>query len=270
MSIDSSFRRLTGVEPSGSVLELVAPGFPPPVHVAEANLFCRQAAMPGHDQDRLEKGHIVVIGCGGLGSWIALGLARMGVRELTLVDPDRFDRTNSPRQLVYSADLGQPKAHAVARNVLNHMTNPGRVRGLAFALNKASDRLDSSVAGIVVGVDNNAARLGASAWALSRGIPAVFAMLSRDGLRAHIFLQRHGGPCLSCVLPNLDLESSAPCAAASIASCSLAAGHAVHLIAAAVMGDVSAPLWRETSLDGSTEHASSPGRRPGCRHCGGQ
>jgi molybdopterin/thiamine biosynthesis adenylyltransferase len=270
MSIDSRFSHCAAIEPSDAALELVAPGFPPPAHIAEADLFARQTAMAGHDQKRLEAAHIAVIGCGGLGSWIALGLARMGVRELTLVDPDRFDRTNAPRQLVCSGDLGQPKAHAVARNVLIHMTNLGRVRGLALSLDEASNRLDPSVSGIVVGVDNNGARLAASSLGLRRQIPVVFTMLSRDGLRAQIFLQRLGGPCLSCVLPNLDAESSAPCAAASIASCGLAAAHAVHLVAAGVMGLASVPTWRETSLDGSTERASNPNRRLGCQQCGGQ
>ena len=78
MSIDSRFSRFTAIEPSDAVLELVAPGFPPPAHVAEADLFCRQTAMPGHDQERLEAAHIAVIGCGGLGSWIALGLGSHG------------------------------------------------------------------------------------------------------------------------------------------------------------------------------------------------
>ena len=256
------------IEPPDSVLNLVAAGFPSPAHRAEADLFCRQAAMPGHDQERLEAAHIAVIGCGGLGSWIALGLARMGVRELTLVDPDRFDRTNAPRQLVCSEDLGQPKAHAVARNVLAHVTNPGRVHGVLCAFDEASNCLRSSVAGIVVGVDNNGARLAASTLGLRRRIPVVFSMLSRDGLRAQIFLQRLGGPCLWCVLPNLDAESGAPCAAASIGSCFLAAAHALYLVAAGVMGIASVPTWRETSLDGSTERASSPCRRPGCRRCG--
>lgn len=270
MSIDSRSSGFAVVERSDAKADLAAPGFPPPVHIAEAELFCRQAAMPGHDQERLEAAHIAVIGCGGLGSWIALGLARMGVRELTLVDPDRFDRTNAPRQLVFSGDLGREKADAVARNVLAHMTNRGRVRGEAWAFDETSERLDQSVSGLVVGIDNNGARLAASSLGLHRQIPVVFAMLSRDGLRAQIFLQRPGGPCLSCVLPNLDAESSAPCAAASIASCALATAHAVHLLASAIMGNLSVPAWRETSLDGSTERATDPRRRRGCWRCGHQ
>src|SRR5437773_2351271 len=86
MFIGSRFRRFIGTASSDPVLlELIAPGFPPPAHEAEPDLFCRQAAMAGHEQERLEAAHIAVIGCGGLGSWIALGLARMGIRELTLV-----------------------------------------------------------------------------------------------------------------------------------------------------------------------------------------
>src|SRR5437870_4131692 len=97
MSTDSSFLE----KPDAGILELRAPGFPGPQHPAEADLFCRQEAMPGHDQTRIANAHVAVVGCGGLGSWIALALARLGVSQLTLIDPDRFDRTNAPRQLMF-------------------------------------------------------------------------------------------------------------------------------------------------------------------------
>lgn len=266
MSIDLGSEGYSVLESSVMALELTTAGFPPPAHIAEADLFCRQAAIPGHCQERLEAAHLAIIGCGGLGSWIALGLARMGVRELTLVDPDRFDRTNAPRQMMVPGDLCRPKAHQVARHVVTHMTNAGRVHGLAMPFEEAVDCFDGSVSGLVVGVDNNRARLASASFGLRRAIPVVFAMLSRDGLRAQIFLQQTNGPCLSCVLPNLDVESAAPCAAASMASCGLAASHAVHLAVNAAMG-ARVPTWRETSLDGSTERAASPHHRSGCRYC---
>ena len=118
MSIDSRFLSVDPAASSPPNLELIAPGFPPPVHIAEPDLFCRQAAMPGYDQERLGAAHIAVVGSGGLGSWIGLCLVRMGVRTITIRDPDHFDRTNAPRQLVFPGDLGRPKAHAVARNLV--------------------------------------------------------------------------------------------------------------------------------------------------------
>lgn len=261
MSIDSLFV-------SNPAPETVrAEGFPAAAHPSEAELFCRQEAMPGHDQRLLEEAHVGVIGCGGLGSWVALALARMGVRRLTLVDPDRFDRTNAPRQFVMPKDLGEFKALALARNVAAHMTNSGHITAICRSAQDALDPGEMSPSALFVGVDNNAARLFASDYARRNRIPAIFCMLSVDGLRAQAFSQLPNGPCLLCVLPNLDVRSAAPCAAASVASCFLAAAHAVAMVEDAVMsaGNPALPSWRETSLDGSTERTGAPLHRKFCQ-----
>jgi molybdopterin/thiamine biosynthesis adenylyltransferase len=261
MSIDSLFA-------SELVPETVhAEGFPAGAHPAEADLFCRQEAMAGHSQRVLEDAHVGVIGCGGLGSWVTLALARMGVRRLTLVDPDRFDRTNAPRQLVMPADIGQFKARALAQNVAPHLTNAGSITAICRSAQDALASGEMYFSALFVGVDNNAARSFASDYARRNRIPAVFCMLSVDGLRAQVFSQLPTGPCLSCVLPNLDVASAAPCAAALIASCFLAAAHAVAMVADVVMspGHCAFPIWRETSLDGTTERTGKPLRRHGCQ-----
>ena len=48
-------------------------------------------------QQRLANTHIAVVGCGGIGSYVATGLARLGVGALMLVDPDEVERSNLPR-----------------------------------------------------------------------------------------------------------------------------------------------------------------------------
>ena len=47
----------------------------------------------------LKQKHILIIGLGGLGGYVAHGLVRMGVHQLTLIDYDRFDKSNLNRQL---------------------------------------------------------------------------------------------------------------------------------------------------------------------------
>jgi molybdopterin/thiamine biosynthesis adenylyltransferase len=249
-----------------SLTEVVAPGFPPARHPAESDMFCRQAAMPDHDQGAIERAHVGVVGCGGLGGWIALALARMGCRRLTLIDHDIFDRSNAPRQLMRSIDAGRPKAPAVAEMLGAHMTNTGLVVGIQASCEAALPRLTLPVDVLVVAVDNNAARLFAARWASARDIPAIFAMLSLDGLRAQVVLQRPGGPCLQCVLPNLDEASAAPCAAASIASCWMAATHATMMVMSSLTPSKS-PTWREASLDGSRENVGRPVCRASCSTC---
>lgn len=247
------------------VLELKAPGFPPAQHPSESELYCRQVAMPGHHQGRLGEARVTVVGAGGLGSWIAIGLARMGVSELTLVDFDRFDRTNAPRQFMFANDVGDWKAHALARNVLPHMTSSGKVIGIVGRLQ--SSQLTSAPSVVVMAVDNNQARTAGSRWCQMYQTPIVFAMLSRDGMRVQIACQHPGGPCLRCLLPNMADETMAPCAAAAVTSCMLAAAHTIAVVADLLMAARNTPTWRETSLDGSTERAANPRRRPRCSTC---
>lgn len=60
--------------------------------------FDRQVRAFGRDgQRRLAALRVGVVGLGGLGSLLALGLTRLGVRRFTLIDSDRADETNLNR-----------------------------------------------------------------------------------------------------------------------------------------------------------------------------
>ncbi len=50
-------------------------------------------------QARLADAHVCVVGIGGVGSWVAEALARSGVGELTLIDPDDIATSNINRQV---------------------------------------------------------------------------------------------------------------------------------------------------------------------------
>jgi bacteriocin biosynthesis cyclodehydratase domain-containing protein len=66
-------------------------------------------------QRRLLEATVVIVGCGGLGSWVAAGLACAGVGRLVLVDDDTVALSNLNRQLLFRhADVGRPKVHAAA------------------------------------------------------------------------------------------------------------------------------------------------------------
>ncbi len=57
---------------------------------------------------------IHVIGCGGIGSFAALALAKLGCVRLHLYDDDRVEEHNVPNQLYRLADVGRAKAEALA------------------------------------------------------------------------------------------------------------------------------------------------------------
>lgn len=67
------------------------------------------------DFEKFVQAHVYVIGVGGVGSWVAEGLARTGVGELTLVDLDVLVESNINRQLpALDGTLGESKIEAMA------------------------------------------------------------------------------------------------------------------------------------------------------------
>lgn len=57
---------------------------------------------------------VTIVGCGGIGSFGAFSLAKLGVSELRLVDFDTVDAHNTPNQLYLPEQVGQPKVEALA------------------------------------------------------------------------------------------------------------------------------------------------------------
>ena len=81
----------------------------------------REEALIGKDAvEKLNKAKVAVIGLGGVGSFVAEGLARAGVGTLFLMDGDKVDVTNINRQLVaLQSTIGMPKAEVMKRRVLD-------------------------------------------------------------------------------------------------------------------------------------------------------
>ncbi|WP_298782142.1 HesA/MoeB/ThiF family protein [uncultured Polaribacter sp.] len=71
-------------------------------------------------QQKLQNASVLVVGCGGLGSPIAVYLASSGIGKIHLVDFDTVDITNLHRQVFYSLDdVGKSKAEALSSFIKN-------------------------------------------------------------------------------------------------------------------------------------------------------
>lgn len=84
-----------------------------------------RALQERHTKERHQKikaARVAVAGLGGLGSNIALLLARAGVGTLHLVDFDRVDISNLNRQAYEIRDLGRFKTEALTEHI--HRINP--------------------------------------------------------------------------------------------------------------------------------------------------
>ena len=68
-------------------------------------------------QARFSAATVAVCGLGGLGSHIAVALARAGVGRLLLIDFDRVELTNLHRQQYRADQLGRYKTEALAENL---------------------------------------------------------------------------------------------------------------------------------------------------------
>lgn len=85
-------------------------------HPIPSREVMREALNIRHGEDlqnKISAAHVAVCGLGGLGSNIAIALARAGVGHLHLIDFDRVDLTNLNRQQYAVGQLGQYKTDAL-------------------------------------------------------------------------------------------------------------------------------------------------------------
>jgi molybdopterin-synthase adenylyltransferase len=92
-----------------------------PLEPAEAGRYDRQLPYlaefgdPRDVQRRLRSSEVVVLGCGGLGTWALGALAGVGVGRFVLVDHDTVELSNLNRQILYGEpDLGRQKVAVAA------------------------------------------------------------------------------------------------------------------------------------------------------------
>lgn len=85
----------------------------------KSDLFKRQITLSEigeSGQQKLQQAKVLVVGCGGLGSPIAVYLASSGIGKLHLIDFDKVDISNLHRQVFYELeDVGRFKSECLAR-----------------------------------------------------------------------------------------------------------------------------------------------------------
>lgn len=97
---------------------------------------------------------IIIIGAGSIGGWTALGLLKLGCKDVTVVDFDTVEEQNIGPQLYSPADIGKKKVDALSTNLL-------RITGEVIKKNdsKINSKSDFSHYDIVIaGVDTIRAR----------------------------------------------------------------------------------------------------------------
>ena len=86
----------------------------------EEKIALQQALHKGltaEQSQRLHTAKVAIVGLGGLGSNVAMWLARLGVGQLLLYDFDKVELSNLNRQYYFLEDVGQYKATALLHHL---------------------------------------------------------------------------------------------------------------------------------------------------------
>ena len=103
----------------GDDIVLIKKGEIPSTEELESLMMARHT--PGIHQ-KIKASVVGIAGLGGLGSAIAIALARIGVGKLILVDFDVVEPSNLNRQQYFTHQIGIPKVEALQKNIA--MINP--------------------------------------------------------------------------------------------------------------------------------------------------
>eukprot|EP00128_Syssomonas_multiformis_P015198 Colp12_sorted_trinity150504_noHs@7459 len=97
-----------------------------PVKPTAEAVFNRQQVLRVWDQENVRKQKLLILGVGGMGSWFAMSMARLGVGALILFDFDFVEASNLNRQILYGlSDVGRSKVEAARDSLLRqHVVHP--------------------------------------------------------------------------------------------------------------------------------------------------
>lgn len=143
-------------------------------------------------QSRLHASRVAIVGCGGLGSPVALYLAAAGIGSLVLIDDDTVSLSNLQRQIAhYTSDLGRQKVISAADKIKN--LNPGvEVICHQCRLDKANCRdLLAGCDTVADCTDSFTSRITVGEICREMDIPAAVATVSGFSGQAFTFLPGH-------------------------------------------------------------------------------
>ena len=153
-------------------------------------------------QESLLRSSVLVVGVGGLGSWVAELLARAGVGHIRLVDDDSVELSNIHRQALYT------ESDASARNLkiaaagqrLREINSDIEVEMIYSRLDRlTAEKLMQDMDVVVDGTDNFETRFVLNDCAMKLSKPWVFAGVL--GTKAQIMTIIPGRtPCLRCLM----------------------------------------------------------------------
>ena len=143
--------------------------------------FSRTALLLGAEAvEKLHHCHVAVFGAGGVGGGCIEALARAGVGEITVIDPDTVQESNLNRQLLATYDtLGMNKAEAAMHRIASIYTDCTVHALPVFFLpnDEASEKIDFTRFDYVADcIDTVSGKIALIEKAKQAGVPVISAM----------------------------------------------------------------------------------------------
>ena len=123
-------------------------------------------------KQRLSKASVGIAGAGGLGSHVAIALARAGIGRLLVVDFDVVEARNLDRQCYTLEQIGMPKVEALAMNIAAFAPSV-EFRGIVEALEKGRMAAPFRGVDVVVEALDDAASKAALIEEVMLGLPGT-------------------------------------------------------------------------------------------------
>lgn len=168
-------------------------------------------------QKKIREKHVLIVGCGALGSANAETLVRAGIGKLTLVDRDYVEYSNLQRQQLFSetdAREQMPKAIAAKARLIEINADPVIEAHVMDATNESLRQLLKGVDLVIDATDNFDIRFILNDLLQKHRVPWIFgSCVGSTGMSYTILPDQT--PCLQCLLDAIPV-SGATCDTAGI------------------------------------------------------
>lgn len=165
----------------------------------------------------LKNARVAVVGLGGLGCSVAMGLVRLGINKLLLIDNDTIEASNIPRQILFNkSNVGKSKV-LIAKQKLLEIFDDLDISSIEdfITVNNGIDYLND-VDIIIDCTDNYMARYAVSRTCQSINKPMVYGGVQAFEGQIGVFTHKNSKP-FHQIFPNLNsLLSEESCEASGV------------------------------------------------------
>lgn len=238
--------------------------------------YSRQILLPEVGelgQSALKRANVLVVGVGGLGQLVAQYLAAAGVGCLTLVDDDRVEVSNLPRQLLFDdQDIGEYKSLCARKKLMKRYPDC-EIHGITRRISLANAGDIIIQADIVLDCSNNlATRHSVNQICVQLTTPLVTASVAH--FSGFVFMvdleQAPAAGCYHCLFPPETLVAQ-NCTTAGVLGPMVGTMASMQtLMAINRLLGVGHPCGKLLRFDGLTFswHGATLSRDPQCSVCG--